>query len=309
MTAPLREYTFGTAARILGMAEAKLRYWSQTGFVGPSLKRGSRQIFSFQDLVSARAAKELVDRGFQPAQIRRALDQVKTLLPSMDRPLEKLRVGWDGTTLTLIEDGVTFAPTGQRLFDFGLSDLAEHAAEVVALDKARTEGDGEAQGSAYDWFARGLAADEEKGDATLAVACYRKALACDPGLAAAHTNLGLLAYRASDLATARMEFETALSLDPEQPEARYNFARLLEEQGEMDLAASELRRVVEQSPWFADAHFNLATALEHLGSKRQAADHLRSYLELTDSAKDSDSPWREEARLRLAKLEKARDLK
>ena len=309
MSEPLREYTFGTAARILGMQEAKLRYWSQTGFVGPSLKRGTRQIFSFQDLVSARAAKELVDRGFQPAQIRRALAQVKDLLPSLDRPLEKLRVGWDGTTLALLEDGVTFAPTGQRLFDFGLSDLAEQAAEVVALDKAKTGGDGDAQGTAYDWFARGLAADEEKGDVALAVACYRKALACDPGLAAAHTNLGLLAYRGSDLATARLEFETALSQDPEQPEARYNLARLLEEQGEMDLAASELRRVVEQAPWFADAHFNLATALEHLGSKRQAADHLRSYLELCDSSKEEDSPWREEARTRLARLEKARDAK
>jgi DNA-binding transcriptional MerR regulator len=75
-----REYTFSAAARILGLSESKLRYWSQSGFVGPSLKREGRQVYSFQDLVGVRAAKELVDRGFQPAQIRKVLEQVRNKL-------------------------------------------------------------------------------------------------------------------------------------------------------------------------------------------------------------------------------------
>jgi tetratricopeptide (TPR) repeat protein len=250
-----------------------------------------------------RAAKELVDRGFQPAQIRKALDQVKNKLPSMDRPLEKLRVTWDGTTLTLVDEGIAYAPTGQRLFDFALSDLADQAAQVVALDMAHSDGSSEGQSDAYEWFARGLSADEEKGDLVLAVACYRKALACDPGLAAAHANLGGLAYRSGDWVTARTEFETALSLDPGQPEARYNLARILQEQGENELAAAELRRVVEEAPWFADAHFNLASALEHLGSKRQAATHLRRFLELNSNSNAESQSWLEEARRRLVRLE------
>jgi DNA-binding transcriptional MerR regulator len=132
-TAIEREYGFGAVARILGLSESKLRYWSQSGFVGPSLRRGGRQMYSFQDLVSVRAAKELVDRGFQPAYIRKALEQVRAKLPSVDRPLEKLRVAWDGSSLSLVEDGVTFEVSGQRRFDFGLSDLAERAAEIWAL--------------------------------------------------------------------------------------------------------------------------------------------------------------------------------
>jgi len=55
-----QEYTFATVSRILGVPEAKLRYWSQSGFVGPSRRRGARQTFTFQDLVAVRAAKELV---------------------------------------------------------------------------------------------------------------------------------------------------------------------------------------------------------------------------------------------------------
>jgi tetratricopeptide (TPR) repeat protein len=304
-TAVEREYGFGAAARILGLPEAKLRYWSQSGFVGPSLRRGARQVFSFQDLVSARAAKELVDRGFQPAHIRKALEKVRTSLPSVDRPLEKLRVAWDGSSLAVIDDGVTFEVSGQRRFDFGLSDLAARAAEVLALADARPDDAATAAApnqTAYDWFASGLAEENQPGQAAQAEASYRKALDLDPGLSAAHTNLGSLAYRKGDIAGARIELGAALALDPEQPEARYNLAGILYEQGEIEQAASELRRVVEHSPWFADAHYNLATALEKLGSKRQAAEHLRRFIDLATHKAGSVSPWLEEARARLQRL-------
>ena len=300
-----REYGFSAAARILGLPEAKLRYWSQSGFVGPSLRRGVRQVFSFQDLVSARAAKELVDRGFQPAHIRKALEEVRTKLPSVDRPLEKLRVAWDGSSLAVVDHGVTFEVSGQRRFDFGLSDLAARAAEVLDLANGRPD---EAESSAapnqnaYDWFANGLCEENLPGQAAQAEASYRKALELDPGLSAAHTNLGSLAYRKGDVAGARIEFGAALALDPEQPEARYNLAGILYQQGEIEQAASELRRVVGHSPWFSDAHYNLATALEKLGSKRQAAEHLRRYIDLETHTPESNSPWLEEARARLHRL-------
>ena len=303
-----RTYGFGAAARILGVAESKLRYWSQSGFVGPSLRQGGRQVYSFQDLVSVRAAKELVDRGFQPAAIRKALEQVRSKLPSVDRPLDKLRVAWDGNVLALVEDGVTFEVSGQRRFDFGLSDLAERAAEVLALAGVTSAQDAPddqsaAPQGAYDWFSSGLAKEAAPNDAAAAEVCYRKALESDPGLAAAHTNLGGLAFRRGDMSLARIEFEAALSLDPEQPEARYNLAAIFYQQGEIERAAAELRRVVQQSPWFADAHYNLATALERLGGKRQAADHLRRYLDL--ESPNGTSPWLQEAQTRLQSLTSA----
>jgi tetratricopeptide (TPR) repeat protein len=295
-----REYSFGAAARILDIAEAKLRYWSQSGFVGPSLRKLGRQVYSFQDLVSVRAAKELVDRGFAPAQIRKAIEQVKSKLPALDRPLEKLRVTWDGNALALVDDGATFEVSGQRRFDFGLSELAERAAEVLALSPRAEEPAPEptARRTAFDWFADGLAKEGAPGKDAEAEDCYRKALENDPGLAAAHTNLGGIAFRRGDLSLARVEFQAALDLDPEQPEARYNLASLLYRQGEIEPAVSELRRVVERSPWFADAHYNLASALEKLGSKRQAAEHLRRYLDL--EGRDANGPWVAEARARLA---------
>ena len=299
-----QEYTFGTVSRILGVPEAKLRYWSQSGFVGPSRRRGARQTYTFQDLVAVRAAKELVERGFSPAQIRKALDAVRAALPTVNRPLERLRVAWDGNTLALVTDGAAFEVTGQRLFDFGLGDLAARAASVAALPTPRptlTNPDG-IERSAYQWFTFALA-QEAGGKTDEAVAAYRHALAADPGLAAAHTNLGTLAYEAGDAGAARASFDAALALDPEQTEARYNLARILHELGDVEMAASELRRVVQMSPDFADAHYNLATALEHLGSQRQAVEHLRRYMALAADGGEELVPWVEEALARLERLQ------
>lgn len=301
----LQGFSFGAAADILGISEAKLRYWSQTGFVGPSHRKGARQVFTFQDLVSVKAAKELVDRGFSTADIRRALETVRASIPDIDRPLDRIRVAFDGDALVVIDDGAAFEVTGQRVFDFGLAELAARASSSDATPLAPATGASGARTPAprrtsYDWFLEGLRLEGQRDDE--AVNCYRRALDADPGLAAAHTNLGSLAYRSGDVEAARVSFEAALACDPDQPEARYNLASLQYEAGEVELAAAELRRVVQSAPTFADAHYNLATALERLGSKRQAREHLERYLALAADASPDAKPWIEEARARLARL-------
>jgi DNA-binding transcriptional MerR regulator len=294
VTAAAEGYSFGAVAQILGVSESKLRYWSQIGFVGPSRRNGARQMYTFQDLVSVRAAKELIERGFPTAAIRRALESVRASLPQVDRPLDRLRVAFDGDGLVLLDDGAAFEVTGQRVFAFGLAELAARASAAVDATAIAPP-----ERSAYEWFLEGVRAEEQGRDDD-AAACYRSALAADPGLAAAHTNLGSLAHRRGDEAAARASFETALGFDPDQPEARYNLETLLFETGEIELAAAELRRVVAVAPHFADGHYNLATALERLGSKWQAREHLEGYLALAGG--DEHAAWVGEPRARLARL-------
>jgi tetratricopeptide (TPR) repeat protein len=286
-------YTFGAVAEILGISESKLRYWSQSGFVGPSLRRGGKQVFSFQDLVSVKAAKELIERGFSTAQIRKALETVRVSLPGVDRPLDRFRVAFDGDALVVVDEGAAFELSGQRVFDFGLGELAARAApDATPLARG---------GTPYESFLEGLR-HEEAGDDGKAEACYRRALDGDDALAAAHTNLGAIAHRRGDVDGARRAFEEALACDPDQPEARYNLASLLYEAGEVEVAVAELRRVVQSAPAFADAHYNLATALERLGSKRQAREHLERYLALVEDGAEGQQEWINEARSRLSKL-------
>jgi tetratricopeptide (TPR) repeat protein len=309
-------YSYGGAAKILDIAESKLRYWAQVGFVGPSGRRGGKPVFSFQDLVSVKAAKELVDRGFKAAEIRKAIEGVRAMLPHLDRPLDRMRVAFDGTRLVVVDDDSAFEPTGQRVFDFGLAELAgklgytppaaaaeARAAAVPLPDAAKPEtakpkATFTPARSAYDWFVEGTRAEATGSDDGRAETCYREALSLDPGLAAARTNLGGIAYRAGDTGRAREAFEAALALDPDQPEARFNLANLVLEAGDLELAVAEFRRVLQADPEFADAHFNLAVALERLGGRAQARAHLEHYLALEPTT----STWAEQARALIARL-------
>ena len=311
-------YSFGGAAKILDIAESKLRYWAQVGFVGPSGRRNGKPVFSFQDLVSIKAAKELVDRGFKAAEIRKAIEGVRASLPHLDRPLDRIRVAFDGTRLVVVDDDTAYEPSGQRVFDFGLGELAGKVGYVpapagaeapapaaaavplpeAAADKPKPKATFTSARSAYDWFVEGTRAEAMGSDDGRAATCYREALTLDPGLAAARTNLGGLAYRAGDIHAARDAFEAALALDPDQPEARFNLANLVLESGDLELAVAEFRRVLQADPDFADAHFNLAVALERLGGRAQARAHLERYLALEPTS----SSWAEQARALIARL-------
>jgi DNA-binding transcriptional MerR regulator len=300
-------YTYAGAAKILDIAESKLRYWAQVGFVGPSERRLGKPVYSFQDLVSVKAAKELTDRGFKANEIRKAIDGVRETLPHLDRPLDRMRVAFDGSKLVVIDAGSAYESTGQKVFDFGLGDLASKVSSGgerrpvakpdagpahLALTKMR---------SSYDWFVEGTRVETAGGPEADARAeqCYREAIALDPGLAAARTNLGSVAYRRGDVAAAREAFEAALALDPDQPEARFNLANIELEAGDAELAVAEFRRVLQSDPEFADAHYNLAVALERLGGRSQARAHLERYLALEPSPSD----WADEARALIARLE------
>jgi len=316
-------YTFAGVAKILDISESKLRYWSQVGFVGPSVRRGGRQLFNFQDLISVKAAKELFDRGFTAAQIRKTLAAVRSSLPHVDRPLDRIRVSFDGEALIVVDDGGAFDASGQqRVFDFGLGDLARRIAAAGTLTTLPAAADGAGRKSsrpsssssassaarpadpggrtAYEWFIEGTRreAHPEAEDAE-AADCYARALALDPALAPAHTNLGNIAYRNGEARKARECFEKALAIDPDQPEARFNLANLILDEGDLELAVAELRRVLQVAPEFADAHYNLAVALERLGGRAAARAHLERYIALEP---ETAAPWAEQARALITRL-------
>jgi tetratricopeptide (TPR) repeat protein len=215
-----------------------------------------------------------------------------------------MRVAFDGAKLVVVDEGMAFeATTGQKVFDFGLGDLARSgsprpSSTLVALDPTAADAPGR---SAYEWFVEGTRAEMHGGPEADAKAerCYREALALDPGLAAARTNLGSLAYRRGDASAAREAYEAALALDPDQPEARFNLANLVLENGDLELAVAELRRVLQAAPEFADAHYNLAVALERLGGRAAARVHLEQYLSLEPES----APWADQARALIARLD------
>jgi tetratricopeptide (TPR) repeat protein len=260
-------------AAIVGISESRVRYWAQTGVVGPSERAGGRVAYTFEDLVGVRAAKELLDGGLTLQRARKHLDALRTQL-GIDRPLTTLRVRASGDELVVSDGSTTFAPlTGQLMLDFGLDELAGKLASLHALPSPA------GADSAWGWFLEAMEL-EARGNDDAALVAYRKALAGDPAMAAAHTNLGNLHYRRGERGEARAAYEAALALDPEQPEARYNLANLLDDVGEREAARAEWTRVVIACPEFADAHYNLALACARDGDGDAARLHLGRYLAL-----------------------------
>ena len=303
-------YSIRDVARILSVQESRLRYWTQIGFVGPTVRKGGRFYYTFCDLVAVKAAKDLLAADIPLQQARKAVEGLRKQLPDDTHPTSRLRVCSDGETIVAIAADRAWEPiNGQVVMAFNLPSFGEHVTETLAMPRVQPQADGSAPvaidgetteansgTTAYKTFVEACAA-EDSGDSKLAEHMFRQALELEPNMAAALTNLGNLVYRQGELEEAKSLYERALEHDPMQPEARYNLANLLEDMGEMELAVAELRRVCAAAPEFADAHYNLGIMLAQIGGTAQAKQHLERYLEL-----DAASDWATHARAFLDQL-------
>ena len=295
----LELYSIRDAARLFGLAESRLRYWIQTGFVRPSVRQGGRFYYSFADLVTLKAAVELLGAGVPQPRVRAALERLRTQLPEKLGPTSRLKVCSDGETLAVVDDDRP-VDGRQLVMAFAVSSIGSPARrptspppvaeDAVAEPAIWANTEPQRLPTAYQCFLEGCRA-EDAGDAPLAELCYRRALELEPSLAAALTNLGNLCYARGETAAARRAYEHALELEPDQPEARYTLANLLDDAGDTDLAVAELRAVCSRHPGFADAHYNLGLLLYRLGGVAQARHHLGQYLAI-----DPSSEWSTRAR-------------
>lgn len=296
-------YSIRDVARILAVQDSRLRYWMQTGFVGPTVRKGGRFYYTFCDLVAVKAAKDLLAADVPLQKARKAVEGLRKALPADTHPTSRLRLCSDGETIVALADDVAFHPvSGQVVMAFTVPSFGEHVSDVLAMprvdpsapqpiEEERTEANGGT--TAYRHFVEACAA-EDRGDSELAEHLFRQAIDLEPNMAAALTNLGNLVYRQGEVEEARKLYERALEHDPNQPEARYNLANALEDLGEIEGAIMELRKVCAAAPEFADAHYNLGLLLAQLGGTAQAKQHLERYLEL-----DTGSDWATHARTYL----------
>jgi tetratricopeptide (TPR) repeat protein len=298
-------YSVRDVSRILAVQESRLRYWMQTGFVGPTVRKGGRFYYTFTDLLAVKAAKDLLATGMPLVRVRKNVEALKQALPGDTHPMTKLKVCCDGETIVALADDVAFQPVGgQVVMAFTVPSFGEHVLTTLAMPRVEAvpapveDSPTDANGgtTAYRYFVEACAA-EDRGEPNAAEHLFRLALEIEPHMAAALTNLGNLVYRQGELHEAKSLYERALEHDPQQPEARYNLANLLEDLGETELAISELRRVCAASPEFADAHYNLGIMLAQVGGTTQAKQCLERYLEL-----DGHSDWARHARTFLEQI-------
>jgi tetratricopeptide (TPR) repeat protein len=290
-------YSTAQVSRLLRIPEGRLRWWRRCGLVVPGGREGGRKLYTFNDLVSLKAAKELTDLGHGAKKIRKVINALAADLGSVRDPLIKLRVYGNDRRLVIDQEGCDVdAETGQLLIDFRVSPIAEAADRTVAFDPSgRSAGE---EMSAYGWFEKGCDLEADPQRLNEAEDAFRRALELDGSLAAAATNLGNLLFRRGNSREAEKHYRKAIQADPDQPQAYYNLGFLKLDGGRADLAIVFFQKTLTLDPTFSDARFNLAVALEQEGRLDEARREFGRFLRM-----DPTSPWARVARLHLERID------
>jgi Tfp pilus assembly protein PilF/DNA-binding transcriptional MerR regulator len=302
-------YGVADVARMLHLSRGTIRGLISRGFVNPA--RGPRREyrFSFQDLVTLRAARALVQAKVPARRIGRSLSALRRQLPK-SVPLTGFTICAMGNQVVVGRGGGNRwqAESGQYLLELDVSVAGDSLQITEIKRKGGTEGVGREGASggvsredsargvgaaslgsvsspdsldAHEWFERGLAAEDDDVDA--AVAAYERCRALDAQHLGARINLGRLLHDAGRLEEAQRVYREAVQECEPDPTLFFNLGVLLEDASRNGAAVEAYQQALAEDPDFADAHYNLARLYETLGKPQHAIRHLGIYRRLLKS--------------------------
>jgi tetratricopeptide (TPR) repeat protein len=276
-----QQFTRREFQRLLEVSDQQLNYWEKLRLISPR-KAGASKSYDFRDLITLRAAKQLIETGVPASRLRRSLVALNQKLSEVKSPLTELRIRSNGKDVIVERAGKQLEPiSGQFVLNFETRELGSKIRVMP-------------QRSAEDWFAMALEYDGDPATRSQAIGAYQRTIAMDPEHVEALINLGMLAYDAGQLAEAAQSFRCAVELQPENGIAQFNLGSVLEELGEFEAARQHLRLAVRHEPHHADARYNLAFVCEKLGALVEAREHWTVYVKLEPSG-----TWSDYARKRL----------
>lgn len=137
--AALDGFSADVARRIVGITYRQLDYWDKTGLVRPSIKqargKGSRRVYSFEDLVELRVIAQLIRIGVPLPAVRKAAKYVRQHFGALVRPLARLALVVDGKRILVrTTDGkalIDATSGGQVVISFSVAPIAEELRSKV----------------------------------------------------------------------------------------------------------------------------------------------------------------------------------
>ncbi|HUF74985.1 MAG TPA: tetratricopeptide repeat protein [Longimicrobiales bacterium] len=287
----MKGYTTREVAEVLGLPTSRILAWTRSGLLTPERGTGGTYLYSFQDIVLLRAARELLDSAVPARRVKAAIEALRAQLP-VGRPLSAVHISAAGDRVFVRDEDRVWEPdSGQLQMEFAVPPVAELAAPVALralseaprqsaeTDASELAGDGDAHAhTADDWY--NMALDLEAGATPEAVAAYRRALELDPEHPDAHLNLGRLLHEDGKLAEAEAHYRAAAAADAEGARAHYNLGVVLEDQRREAQAVAAYRKALSLDGNLATAHFNLSRLLESRGNEAGALSHLSAYKRL-----------------------------
>ena len=242
--------------------------------------RGGAYVFSFQDLLLLRTARELLDADVPARRIRESIDALKEQLP-VGRPLSAVTISALGDRVLVKDEDAMWEPdTGQIQMTFDTPPIvAEAVPERSEPEPSVGSGAGVAASATADDF-YDTALDLEVDDAAGAIKAYLDALAVDPDHSDAHLNLGRLLHEEGRVEDAERHYRLASEADPTSARALYNLGVALDDRGAPADAIESYEAAVRLDPGLGAAHFNLSRLYESDGRQANALQHLAAYRQL-----------------------------
>lgn len=130
------------------------------------------------------------------------------------------------------------------------------------------------------------------GDAHAAAGCFRTALALDPELARAHSNLGVALFRhLEEYDEGEWHIARALELAPDDSAAECNLVMVLYGRGRNEDALDLANRLLVRDPKLHEARINRALVLLKKGEFAQAWTDYEARREVPENKRSDDLPW------------------
>jgi tetratricopeptide (TPR) repeat protein len=124
---------------------------------------------------------------------------------------------------------------------------------------------------------------DAKGDRTLAISNFKRALAIDHGKFESLNNLGHVYFEIGDYRSAQPYFERALGTRPQTPAVVYNLGLCLSRQGQYADAILRFEQLLNTTPNDGETYYELGMAYEKTGRRADAIGALKRAGELASS--------------------------
>ena len=284
----MERYDRSDVLRILRITARQLAGWEKAGLLPAA------ESYSFFDLLQIKKLRDLRAKRVRSAVILESLQAMRQVA-GMENPMMEMGTFASQSRVVFRHQGAAMEPlAGQFVMDFAERNVVE-SHKIHAMRAAET---------AAEFFARGVALEEDPGTQLEAIENYKKCIELDPTHAAAFINLGTLHYNRHDYPLAERYYRKAIEVDPRYALAYFDLGNVLDETGRLPDAVRAYQSAISLAPTYADAHYNLALALEKARQPRKALHHWQSYAKL-----DTAGPWSIHARNQIRKILAADTLK
>lgn len=133
-------FSADVSRKLVGITYRQLDYWDKTGLIRPSVQKargkGSRRVYSFEDLVELRVVARLLSVGVSLTAVRKAVAYLRSHFTKVVRPLAGLLLVASGKSVLVKESsGKTFVDAtrdGQVVIAVAVAPIVEDLTAKVS---------------------------------------------------------------------------------------------------------------------------------------------------------------------------------